>query len=85
MEDKKLNIHAVISSLLSGYSYTAKHLPTGEHWYILGIDVQGDRVCAGGWPPTIGKLSHCVDFEANKPLTESELNHRNKEFGQNWI
>lgn len=75
----------VIANFLSGHSYFAKHLPTGEDWYILGIDVKGDRVCVAGWPATIGKLSDCENFELNKPLTDEELAHRGRKFGQNWL
>lgn len=69
----------------AGHSYTATHIPSGEDWYIIGIDVEGDRVCAAGWPPTIGKLSDCKDMEVNRPLTEDELRYRKSKFGNNWI
>ena len=72
-------------TFVSGYSYFAKHLPTGEDWYILGIDVKGDRVCVAGYPATIGKLSDCEEFEKNKPLQLSEVEYRTKTFGQNWL
>ena len=75
----------VIASFLSGHSYFAKHLPTGEDWYILGIDDKGNRVCVAGWPATIGKLSDCENLEVNKPLTEEEMAYRGKAFGQNWL
>lgn len=73
------------SNFVSGYSYFAKHVPTGEDWYILGIDEEFDRVCAAGYPPTIGKLSDCKELEKNEPLTESELKHRERRFGINWL
>lgn len=72
-------------TLFGGHSYFAKHLPTGEDWYILGIDEKGDRVCVAGWPATIGKLSDCENLEVNKPLTEEEKGYRDREFGQNWL
>jgi hypothetical protein len=75
----------VIASFLSGHSYFAKHLPTEEDWYILGIDEKGDRVCVAGWPATIGKLSDCENLEVNKPLTEEEIAYRGRAFGQNWL
>lgn len=68
----------------SMYSHTCKHIPTGEEWYLLGIDVKGNRVCAAGYPPTIGELSDCVDIEEAHPLTEEELVHRIKHFGCTW-
>ena len=80
-----LNKHGVIASFSPGYSYFAHHIPTGENWYILGIDVKGDRVCAGGWPPSIGKLSDCKNFEKNLPLDESEISYRTRKFGSNWL
>jgi|LakMenEpi03Aug12_release.lakeMendotaPanAssembly.Ray.scaffolds.fasta_scaffold520280_1 hypothetical protein len=75
----------VIASFVSGYSYFAKHIPSGEEWYILGIDVKGDRVCAAGYPASIGKLSDCEEFKKNKPLELSEVEYRTKTFGQNWL
>lgn len=69
----------------SGYSYFAHHKPSGEDWFILGIDAAGNRVCAAGWPPSIGKLSDCSNLKKNKPLTEEELQYRNNHFGTNWI
>ena len=74
-----------VSEYKSNNSYFCHHIPTSEDWYVLGIDVVGDRVCVSGWPATIGKLSDCRDFELNKPLTPEELEHRNKKFGKNWI
>lgn len=71
--------------LEGGYSYSALHRPTGECWRILGIDLTGGRVCAAGWPPSIGKLSDCRDFRRKEKLTDKELNHRKKEFGHNWL
>jgi hypothetical protein len=68
-----------------GYSYAAHHIPSNENWYILGIDIKGNRVCAAGWPPSIGNLSDCVDFEELKPLIPEEISYRTKEFGTNWI
>lgn len=66
-------------------AYLAKHTPTGETWYLLGIDPEDDRVCAAGWPATIGKLSDCTDFEERDPLSDNELNYRTKEFGTRWL
>lgn len=70
---------------MSGHSYFAIHIPTGEDWYILGIDEKCDRVCVAGYPATIGKLSDCKEFEKNKPLELSEIEYRTKTFGQNWL
>lgn len=67
------------------YSYTAHHVPTGEDWYLIGIDTERNRACAAGWPPSIGKLTDFVNFAENKPLTPDEINHRNKQFGTNWL
>lgn len=73
------------SEFRSNYSYFARHIPTGEDWYILGVDPDHDRVCAGGYPPSIGKLSDCCNFTENKSLTDEELKHRTRKFGSNWL
>jgi hypothetical protein len=69
----------------SGHTYYCKHTPTGENWVILGVDEDRDRVCAAGWPATIGKLSDCTNFEDRGPITPEELEYRNRTFGTNWI
>lgn len=65
--------------------YTAKHIPSGEEWCLLGIDLKGDRVCAAGYPPTMAKLSDCTDFEKIGPLTPELIKYRESSFGTNWI
>lgn len=67
-----------------GYSFHAEHIPTGETWLILGIDIDNDRVCAAGYPPTIAKLSDCRNVTAIEKLTEDELRYRKRKFGSNW-
>lgn len=69
----------------SGFAYTAHHIPSKEDWYILGINIEKDKVCAAGWPASIGNLSDCVNFEKIDKLTETELRYREKTFGTNWI
>lgn len=64
--------------------YSAKHIPSGEEWLLLGIDSQHDHVCAAGWPPTIGKLSDCTDIKELRPMTVEEYEYRCKNFGGNW-
>lgn len=34
------------------------HAPTGEEWLVAYVE--GDRLCACGWPETIAKLSDCT-------------------------
>jgi hypothetical protein len=67
-----------------GFSYIATHIPSGESWFVLGIDVKGDRVCAAGWPPSTGKLSDCKDIEVNTPMNKGQIDYREKQFGTNW-
>src|SRR5690606_35912274 len=64
--EKALNLMRDID-IVPGYSYSGKHIPTGEMWWIIGIDLVGDRVCAAGWPPSIGKLSDMQDMEVEEP------------------
>lgn len=67
-----------------GMAYSAKHVPTGETWHILGINKSKDLVCAAGWPPTQAKLSDCVDLKENGELDEDEVLYRRNKFGDNW-
>lgn len=68
----------------SGCTYTAKHIPSGEEWVLIGIDLEGDRVCYAGHPPGIAKLSDCKDLELRGPITDEELSYRYKQFGDGW-
>lgn len=67
------------------FSYTTHHIPTGEDWFIIGIDVKGNRVCAAGFPPSIGKLRDCVSITPFRPLTEEELKYRKNNYGDSWL
>ncbi len=69
----------------SGFVYTALHKPTGEYWYLLGIDIEGNRVCAAGWPPSIGNLSDCDEFCQCDKLTADEVEYRAAKFGYRWL
>lgn len=60
------------------------HKPTGETWFCLGVNRDRDQVCAGGWPPTMAKLSDCELVEKGKGLKESEVVYRNSHFGIDW-
>ena len=69
----------------SGYAYSAKHVPTGETWYIIGVDPENDRCCALGWPPTIARITDLVDIQERTLLDEGKLRHRKITFGTNWL
>jgi hypothetical protein len=66
-------------------AYIARHIPTGEKWYLLGIDSDRNKVCAAGWPATIANLSDMADFEERSALSTEEITYRDKTFGSNWI
>ena len=61
-----------------------KHFPTGESWFILGVNQKRDQVCAAGWPPSIGKLSECVLEEKGTGITGKEREYRDERFGSGW-
>lgn len=63
---------------------TVRHRPTGEDWFVLGVNKTDDRICVAGWPPTMALLSDCELIETGVGLTEAEINYRNKTFGYNW-
>ena len=60
------------------------HKPTGETWYLLGVNKAKDRVCVAGWPPTEARLRDCELVRKGKGITYDELFHRNKNFGADW-
>lgn len=61
------------------------HKPSGETWFVLGVNYKAGKLCVAGWPPTIANIVDCELVEkAERQLTDEELSYRNKEFGQNW-
>jgi hypothetical protein len=63
---------------------TVKHNPTGEEWFVIGVNKAQNKICVAGWPSTIADLSNCTLIKAGGELTDKELNYRNKEFGYGW-
>jgi hypothetical protein len=63
---------------------TIDHGPTGERWFILGVNEGRNEVCVAGWPPSKGNLSDCKLVEEGNGITEEELRYREKQFGHNW-
>ena len=61
-----------------------RHIPTGEMWYILGVNKVTGKVCTAGWPQTIANLGDCVLVEEGDGITKEELEYRDKEYGANW-
>lgn len=69
----------------SGHKYYAKHKGIGEDWVLIGIGKHFQRVCAAGFPPSIGYLSDMETFECAGELSEDEIQYRASKFGNAWI
>lgn len=67
------------------YTYSGKHIPTGEEWHILDIDHKSQQVCVAGWPPTIAYLSDIENLTESRPRTIKEENHIRKTFGNRFL
>lgn len=65
--------------------YTGHHVPSGEDWVILGIDHLNKKVCAAGWPPTIGELKDVIDLQEFGDLTIQEQKYVTDTFGMNFM
>ena len=63
---------------------TILHKPTREHWFILGVNKQENRVCAAGYPPTEARLNDCVLSRKGDGITEYDKEYRDIKFGTNW-
>ncbi len=88
--EKPINhpINYLISTnfFLAGRKYYCKHELSGEQWVVIGISYDYKEVCAAGWPPSIGELSDCSNWEMAGLLSEEEIEYRNKQFGiSNWL
>lgn len=62
----------------------AGSIPTGERWFILGVNRDKNRACVAGWPPTIASLDNFTLVAVGEGITEEERRYRGKEFGKNW-
>jgi hypothetical protein len=60
------------------------HKPTGEVWFVLGVNKSKNHICTAGWPPSLAKLSDCDLWKRGNGITEHERQYRNKEFGTDW-
>ena len=63
---------------------TVKHIPTGEGWYVLGVNKAENKACFAGWLPSTANLKDCILVEEGDGITIEELEYRKKEFGTNW-
>lgn len=60
------------------------HRPTGETWYLLGVNKRHGKVCVAGWPPTIADLADCDLVEKGNGITDDEREYRKRTFGEGW-
>jgi len=67
-----------------GATYYCDHVPTGENWFVLGVNRDRDELCTAGWPPSMGSISHCENWELAGEINEIQLEYRNRTFGSNW-
>lgn len=63
---------------------SAFHMPSGETWYVLGVNSARGLLCAAGWPPTIANLTDCSLVERGNGLDSDDLALRRKNFGLGW-
>ena len=63
---------------------SAQHAPTGETWFLVGVNQDENLVCAAGWPPTTAALSDMTLVRKGDGLTEYEEAYRNRAFGSGW-
>lgn len=66
-------------------TYYGRHVPSGEDWVILGVDVNRAEVCVAGWPATIGKFSDIINLYPRHPRTLEEAIHVKKHFGESFL
>lgn len=63
---------------------TVKHFPSGEDWFLLGVDTTRNLVCAAGWPPSMGYVSDCTLVEKGSGISEQERKYRDTRFCGYW-
>jgi len=63
---------------------SVRHYPSGEEWFLLGVNKRAGEVCVAGWPASRAKLEHCALIQKGDGLSQQELDHRRDAFGSNW-
>lgn len=63
---------------------TVKHGPSGETWFLLGVNSKRGKVCVAGWPATVAELSDCTLALKGSGIDNDEKLYRHKEFGGGW-
>ncbi len=63
---------------------TVHHKPTGERWYVLGVNHKTGKLCVGGWPYTVANISDCSLEEHRNGITDLERISRTRMFGTGW-
>ena len=67
-----------------GATYYCDHKPTGENWFVLGVNRKRGELCVAGWPATMAQIEDCENWEIAGEITDKELEYRNRRFGTNW-
>lgn len=60
------------------------HKPTGEEWYVLGVNYTRGKLCVAGWPHTVAEIEHCQLTERGIGITDEERESRRQMFGGGW-
>ena len=60
------------------------HYPSGEKWFLLGVNEGRGEVCPAGWPHTIARLNDCALIEKGDGVKAEELEARERLFGGAW-
>lgn len=66
---------------------TVYHRPSGEEWFVLGVNATIGRICVTGTnsEPIVLKISDCTLVTAGKGLTAWERKSREALFGPEWV
>lgn len=65
-------------------TYTAKHIPSGEDWVILGINEERDEVCSATWPPSIAKFYDFTYLTERSHRSPYQQSYMESVFGLDW-
>ena len=49
--------------LRPGGTYYCNHIPTGERWVVLAINLDSGKCLVAGWPLTFANISDCKNWE----------------------
>lgn len=54
------------------HTYYCHHIPSGEDWVVIGVNMTRGKCMPGGWPNTIADIQDCTNWVLRGPIDDNE-------------